>query len=102
MFHLHGVQSAASVKADIGSVRERVDGPAHACVVEQENGADFMVLYDPVGNRLPLMPVSAIPATFDGAARFNISNAQHAICACLALGVELDAVRRALCSFDAS
>ena len=92
----------ASVESDIGSVRERVNGPAHACVVEQENGADFIVLYEPAGNRVPLMPVSSIPATFDGAARFNISNAQHAICACLALGIELDAMRQALCSFDAS
>jgi cyanophycin synthetase len=47
------------------------------------------------------MPVTAIPATLDGAARFNISNAQHAICACHAHGVDLEIMRQGLSGFDA-
>jgi cyanophycin synthetase len=72
------------------------------CVIELQNGREWIVLYDPAGQRLPLIAVADIPAAMDGAARFNVSNAQHALCACLALGVDLAVIRTVLGSFSNS
>jgi cyanophycin synthetase len=72
------------------------------CVIEAQDGVEWIVLYDPAGQRLPLLEVAGIPATMNGAARFNISNAQHALCAGLALGIDLAVIRTVLGCFSAS
>jgi cyanophycin synthetase len=69
------------------------------CVLEPEQGDDWFVFYDG-DERTPVMPVSQAPATFDGAARTNVSNAMHAISATLLLGVGASAVRQALSRFN--
>lgn len=56
------------------------------CVLERVEGVEWVVIYDQI--RVPVMPVNAIPATFDGLARFNVSNAMHAIAASYLAGVE--------------
>jgi cyanophycin synthetase len=71
-------------------------------VLEKEDDEEWIILYEPGGARVPVTPVAAIPATMAGAARLNISNAQHAICACHALGIRLDAMREGLSTFDAN
>lgn len=50
----------------------------------------------------PVIPVSDIPATWDGAALHNIENAMFATAIAVGLGVEPDVIRRALASFEAS
>ncbi len=92
----------ASVESGAGEVGDLTGQSSFICVLEQEEGQEWIILYDPGRGRLPVMPVAAIPATMDGAARCNISNAQHAICACHALGVGLDVIRQGLSTFDAS
>jgi cyanophycin synthetase len=92
----------AAVESSLETVRSLAGEPVHACVREQDNGVDSIVLYEPDGNRVPLMPVTDIPATMGGAAGFNINNAQHAVCACHALGVGIETIREGLAGFDAS
>ena len=79
-----------------------IEANAWLCVVEQEAGQDFLVLYAPDGSRNPMIAVAGIPATLGGAATFNISNAQHALCAALGLGLPAAPVLAALARFDAS
>jgi len=50
----------------------------------------------------PVMPVNSIPATFEGQARFNVSNAMHAIAACYLGNIGLEQVRSGMESFDMS
>jgi UDP-N-acetylmuramyl tripeptide synthase len=92
----------ASLLQDAGSVAAQAGQPCVACVLEKQGGEEWIVLYEPQGARRPVMPVAAIPATLKGTARFNISNAQHAICACHALGVDLDVISGGLQTFEAS
>jgi UDP-N-acetylmuramyl tripeptide synthase len=92
----------ASVESEERVIREFAGEPSFACVLEEEEGKEWITLYEPGGSRSPVIPVAAIPATLNGAARFNISNAQHAICACHALGVEFEVIRQGLATFEAS
>ncbi len=91
----------ASMESEERVVRELAGGSAFACVLEIENDEEWIMMYEPGGLRSPVTPVAAIPATLNGTARFNISNAQHAICACYALGVDLESIRRGLSGFEA-
>jgi UDP-N-acetylmuramyl tripeptide synthase len=92
----------ASVESEERVIREFAGESSFACVLEEEDGKEWITLYEPDGFRSAVIPVAAIPATLNGAARFNISNAQHAICACHALGVELEVIRQGLATFEAS
>ena len=74
------------------------NGQAFCCVVESHNGEDHVVIYDG-SERQVLMAVSAMPCTFDGAARFNLENALAAISAGYLLGVSTADLRTALGSF---
>ena len=92
----------ASVESEEQVIRKFAGGSCFACVLEQQDGREWITLYEPDGFRSAVIPVAAIPATLNGAARFNISNAQHAICACHALGVEYEVMRQGLATFEAS
>lgn len=68
-------------------------------IVEPEKEADWICIYDD-GNRIPLMTVNQIPATYDGRALFNVSNAMQAIAACYQQGVGTDIIRSSLGAFS--
>jgi UDP-N-acetylmuramyl tripeptide synthase len=87
-------QSAADLESLGGS------GAVVACTLETEGGEEWVVVHRG-RERLPLMPVARIPATFDGAARFMVSNAMHAASAALALDLAPDQVADALGGFEA-
>ncbi len=70
------------------------------CVLETVENEAWIILYQQ-GERIAVMPVSKIPATFDGAARFNVSNAMHAIAAAYFAGTEIGSIRSALGVFSA-
>lgn len=70
------------------------------CVLEAREGQQWIVLYHEK-KRLPVMPVNDIPATFDGTARFNVSNAMHAIAASYYSGIDIRSIRFALSIFSA-
>jgi len=92
----------ASVETGVAEIRDLTGAPSFACVLEEDDDQEWIIFYVPDGTRQPIMPVTAIPATLEGTARFNISNAQHAVCACHALGLGFDAIRQGLSSFEAS
>jgi len=91
-----------SVNLGASEVGGLVGGKHFACVLEAQGNTAVIVLYDPGGARLATIPVSSIPATIDGTALFNVSNAQHALCASHALGLRLGAIRHGLSTFSAS
>lgn len=72
-------------------------------VVAAERGAageEIVIHRD--GDRVRVMAVAEIPATLDGAARFNVQNATAAIAMCAAQGVALADIRAALSAFSSS
>jgi len=68
------------------------------CVLEQIQNEEWVVIQDH-GKRLPVVATSRIPATFEGTARFNVSNAMHAIAACYLSGTEVDVICEAMSRF---
>ncbi len=70
------------------------------CVLESVDGHDWVVIYDQV--RLPVMPVTSIPSTFDGLAHFNVSNAMHAIAASYHAGIGIRDIKTGMESFSMS
>jgi UDP-N-acetylmuramyl tripeptide synthase len=74
------------------------------CVIEpigDENGEDknWIVVYDE-DQRKPVIRVNDIPATLNGQASHNVSNAMHAIASSYFLGITLDSIARAMSGFS--
>jgi len=97
-----GKTCLVSMGSDIEKLRARVDNEnACFCVLESIGGEQWMVIYDQE-NRLPLMTANSIPATFDGTAGFNISNAMHAVVAGYMAGIGLRHIKKGMESFNMS
>ena len=90
-----------SLQSNVESLRE-LCRPKSACfcVLETIKGGDWIVLFIHQ-QRIPVMPVIDIPATFKGTARFNVSNAMHAIAASYLSGFSVSTIRSALNIFSA-
>lgn len=71
------------------------------CVLESVDGKDWLVIHDDA-ERLPVTAVDAIPATFEGMARFNVSNTMHTAVACYLSGVDVSLIGQALQRFNSS
>jgi len=90
-----------SLQLNIESLRELCRSKsASYCVLETIEGTDWIVLFAH-HQRIPVMPVTDIPATFKGTARFNVSNAMHAIAASYLSGISVSKIRSALNIFSA-
>ena len=78
---------------------------AHAlaccCVLEEIDGQQYVVIYDRE-NRLPVIAVDSIPASYGGLADFMVSNAMHAALASYLSGVNIDVIKDALSVFCTS
>lgn len=61
--------------------------------------ADDQLVEEQDGRVIPLLPVAEITIGFSGAARHNLENAAAATLAALELGIDRDAIRRALRAF---
>jgi len=72
---------------------------ASSCVLEQKDGEDWLVIHDE-SHQLPVMAVAEIPATMGGLARFNVSNAMHAVMATYLAGTEAGQIRTAMRQFE--
>ncbi|MFP4336210.1 MAG: Mur ligase family protein [Wenzhouxiangella sp.] len=57
------------------------------CTLEQHHGRSWLMVTDASGTR-PIVAVEDIPMTLQGLARFNVSNAAHAVALGKALGVD--------------
>jgi len=91
-----------SLQSSVGQLRALAPGDgACFCVLEYLRERQWIVLYK--GDiRFELVRVDLIPATFDGTAEFNTSNAMHAAAATFLLGTKIKAIRSALETFSAS
>lgn len=67
--------------------------------IEEVNGVEWVINHQP-GIREPLMPVTAIPASFNGTARHMLSNALQAIAAALELDIKRDSIVAAMQTFS--
>ena len=77
------------------------DDSIMACVLEIEQGSEWVVLYDKKG-RHPLVAVEDIPATWSGAAVHNVFNSMYAAAACWLSAVNSETIRKGLSSFASS
>jgi cyanophycin synthetase len=70
-------------------------------VLESIDGSEWLVLYDS-DQRMPVIEVEQIPATFGGATRFNVCNALHAIAASYLMGMSIETIKEGLHTFSMS
>ena len=89
----------SSVRTNVPPALEHSSQKLYQCVIEPIENEDWIVLHGG-GRRQPIIAVNDIPATFDGAASFNTSNAMHAAAACYLAGASAEVIRQALQSFS--
>ncbi|MFQ5340445.1 MAG: cyanophycin synthetase [Anaerolineae bacterium] len=87
-----------AMNGDNPVVRQHLAYGGRAVVLEEGVNGQMVTLYD--GERqIPLLWTHLIPATLEGAAMFNVSNALGAVAACVALGVSIENIRQGLRTF---
>lgn len=87
-----------SSRKDRKVLAELVDRPAMFCLVEAIDDKEWVFLYDG-DEKHSVLPVTEMPCTFEGVARFNLENALAAIVSCYLMGVPLESIRSAMGSF---
>jgi cyanophycin synthetase len=80
-------------------VREHVRSGGRACALEAGVNGSMITLYDK-GSHIPLLWTHLIPATLEGRALHNVQIAMFAASTAFALGIQLDAIRQGLRTFD--
>ncbi|HEY0134336.1 MAG TPA: Mur ligase family protein, partial [Nannocystis sp.] len=80
-------------------VRRHIRAGGLAAVLEEGIAGDMITIYDR-GTHLPLLWTHAIPATLDGKAIHNVSNAMFAALMTYAMGVKVENIRQGLRTFD--
>ncbi|WP_235871643.1 cyanophycin synthetase [Pseudoxanthomonas winnipegensis] len=80
-------------------VRAHIRAGGRACALEDGVNGQMITLYDK-GAHLPLLWTHLIPATLEGRATHNVSNAMFAAAMAFALGLRLEAIRQGLRTFD--
>jgi cyanophycin synthetase len=82
-------------------VREHIRAGGRACALELGVNGHMITLYDK-GRHVPLMWTHLIPATLEGRAMHNVSNAMFAAALAYGLDIKLDAIRQGLRTFDST
>lgn len=75
-----------SVEQSATQLRRNLPSAERFCTVEEWQGREWLWLSDGAGARR-LLPVADVPMTMGGRARYNLSNAAHAVALCAAFGV---------------
>jgi len=70
-------------------------------VIECCEGTEWITLHDGA-SVIPVVAIDAIPVTYSGTARHNVSNALQAAAACYLMGIQIKDIERALSQFKAS
>lgn len=89
---LYSSSRSAKELEDIGAARL-------LCTTEVISGIEWVLIHD-AGKVLQVLPVSDIPCSFNGAARFLLENAQAAMSAAYLMGVPLAQIASAMKSFE--
>jgi cyanophycin synthetase len=82
-------------------VREHVRAGGRACALEAGVNGQMITLYDK-GRHIPLLWTHLIPATLEGRAMHNVSNAMFAAAMAFSFDIKLDAIRQGLRTFDST
>jgi cyanophycin synthetase len=82
-------------------VREHIRAGGRACALEAGVNGQMITLYDK-GRHIPLMWTHLIPATLEGRAMHNVSNAMFAAACAYSLGIKLEPIRQGLRTFDST
>lgn len=82
-------------------VREHIRAGGRACALEAGVNGQMVTLYDK-GRHIPLMWTHLIPATLEGRAMHNVSNAMFAAALAFSMDIKLDAIRQGLRTFDST
>ena len=82
-------------------VREHIRAGGRACALEAGVNGQMITLYDK-GRHIPLLWTHLIPATLEGRAMHNVSNAMFAAAMAFSLDIKLDAIRQGLRTFDST
>jgi UDP-N-acetylmuramyl tripeptide synthase len=90
-----------SLQRSLALLREIAAEQDLVCGLESHDGEDWLVIEER-GKRLLVIAAGDIPATFEGRARVNISNALHAAAVCYLAGIEISHIQKALSVFDSS
>ncbi|MDB5490678.1 MAG: cyanophycin synthetase [Micavibrio sp.] len=83
------------------ALRAHIAEGGMALVREEWIGQSEIVLHKD-GQRIPIMPVNNIACAYGGIVGFNIQNALAAICAGLALGLDMQIIKAGLATFTSS
>lgn len=100
--HLNVPICLVSSRLGTEELRSLEPTPGTVCVLETVDEQQQVVLCAGLAQdqqRTVVMPVSDIPATYDGLAGFNVLNAMQAIAAATAMGISVDHIRTALSGF---
>jgi cyanophycin synthetase len=87
--------------SDVEGLLARAGRPAAVITVETRDDRDWLLLHDG-GQRIGLVAVNDIPATMQGAAAHNVSNAQMAAAAAWLAGLEPERIGASLAGFEMS
>lgn len=87
-----------SEKLTSGELQEQFGKKIKFCTAEITDDAEWISLHDETAS-VPVIPVNEIPATFNGVARFNVSNAMQAVAAGFAMGASIANIRKALSGY---
>ena len=79
-------------------LRERFGDQVRYCTTGVIDDQEWISLHDHTAS-VKVIPVNDIPATLEGNARFNVSNAMQAVAASFALGASMENIRNALSTY---
>jgi cyanophycin synthetase len=82
-------------------VKEHIRSGGRAVVLERGMNGEMITIYNN-GTHLPVLWSHLIPATLEGKAMYNVSNAMFATAMAYSFGVDLDNIRHGLRTFDTS
>jgi cyanophycin synthetase len=82
-------------------VREHIRAGGRAVSLESGVNGQMITIYDK-GAHIPLVWTHLIPATIEGRAMHNVSNAMFAAAMAFSLGIKLETIRQGLRTFDTS
>jgi cyanophycin synthetase len=80
-------------------VREHIRAGGRAVSLETGVNGQMITIYDK-GAHIPLLWTHLIPATMEGRAMHNVSNAMFAAAMAFSLGIKLETIRQGLRTFD--
>jgi cyanophycin synthetase len=90
-----------TTKSNHTLVKEHIRSGGRAVVLERGMNGEMITIYNN-GTHLPVLWSHLIPATMEGKAMYNVSNAMFATAMAYSFGVDLDNIRHGLRTFDTS